>query len=497
MLNKPKFMSPSVNMYGNTVIDLNSETLPFSCIVDGSEAITDFQITVSKLKDNEIVLDTGVQTLEKPFLPINNRNQNVTFSIDLKKYLVKEINESGETQRKMYVALNTSPKYDESKTYYEYVEDKEGYLKYTYVRNEWENVRYSLYVEGFTNSSDAYYWDIHLQNSLTNNGASSAPEVFYANSVPETTIYYSYDNDFDNSAGLVKKGVTFQKRKVYFKAEYNQSEDVTIKRYGWRLTDATNDVVIMDTITQNQIYGVADDISCVCTGLINETKYLIELYIETQNGYSDVLQKIEFNVDYPVKNIDADFDIAALNDSAGIMLNWGNLRTTEGFVVGTNVGYVENFPIIHSDSVKIPEGSKIVFSDTANGKTLNIDENSYVVLSCQFNKTKDTTLLEMSGADNLSRTITRSLVYTAQDRKLKYTVTKGDEFAVWEQEISPKVSELCWHVITLPPLSDGAVECKLIESVAEGGAFPSEDLYPSDDLYPDFGTWDALRKEVG
>ena len=68
MLNKPKFLSPSVNMYGNAVIDLNSDSLPFSCIVDGNEAITDFQIVISRLKDNTVVFDTGMRFQRIPAL---------------------------------------------------------------------------------------------------------------------------------------------------------------------------------------------------------------------------------------------------------------------------------------------------------------------------------------------------------------------------------------------------------------------------------------------
>ena len=449
MLNKPKFLSPSINMYGNTVIDLNSVTLPFSCIVDGNEAVTDFQIVISRLKDNVVVFDTGMIALEKPFFPINNRNQNVVFSIDLKKY------------------FDTAS-----------------------VNSE------------FVNSADAYYWEITFKNSNSETETTSAAEVFYANSIPETMVYYSYNNDFT----VLPENVDFsglQKRKIYFKSTYNQSEGVPLKRYGWRLTDATNNVVVMDTITQNQIYGIADDISCVCNGLVNQTNYLLELYIETQNGYFDVLQSVEFDVNYAVKNIDADFEIEALNNTAGIMLSWGNLRTTEGFVVGEDVSYTENFPLHSSASVEIPEYTSIVFSDTSSGKNLEIDEASYVVLSFKFDKTQNITFFEMSGVDEQLNAVSRKLEYTALNRMLKYTVTKGNVVATCEKQLSKTVSELCWYVVTLYPLIDGSVDYKIVESISEGCLFPDEDLYPiaendteEEPLYPDFGEWNKLRDEV-
>lgn len=448
MLNKPKFLSPSINMYGNSVIDLNSATLPFSCIVDGNESVTDFQIVISKLKDNAVVFDTGMQKLNTPFFPINNRNQNVVFSIDLKDYANTV---SGENK--------------------------------------------------FVNSSDAYYWAITFKNSNSGTEVYSVAEVFYANSKPETTIHYSYDNDFtDLSDNIDFSGL--QKRKIYFKSTYSQSEGVSLKRYGWRLTDKTNNVVVMDTITQNQIYGIADDISCVCNGLINQTDYQLELYIETQNGYFGILQTIDFNVDYAVKNVDADFEVEALNNTSGIMLSWNKLRTTEGVVVGDAVSYTDNFPIQSSSSIEIPEHTNVVFSKTSNNKDLKIDENSYITLSFRFDKTQNTTLLEVSGTDEYLNVKTRKLEYIASDRKLKYTIVSGGISATCEKQLSGTISELCWYVVTLYPLLNGVADYKLVESISEGCLFPTAEddidelLYPDEDLYPDFGNWNKLRDEV-
>ena len=440
MLNKPKFMSPSINMYGNTVVNLNSATLPFSCIVDGNEAITDFQIVISRLKDNVVVYDTGMQKLGTPFFPINNRNQNVVFSKDLRDY------------------TNTVS----------------GTNK-------------------FINSADAYYWTIVFKNSTSGTEARSAEEVFYANSKPTTIISYSYNEDCSNPS---EEFSGLQKRKIYFKSTYSQAEGVSLKRYGWRLTDTTNNVVVMDTISKNQIYGVAEDISCVCNGLVNQTEYLLELYIETQNGYFDIIDFVEFDVNYDVKSIDADFEIMPLDSSSGILLNWGNLRTTEGIVVGDGVSYKENFPVESSDSISIPENTEVVFKGTSNEKSLEIREDSCVVLSFQFDKDKNKTLFEMSGSDEYSNNLTRKLEYVFADNKLKYTVTKGDIIATSEKGIGNVLSERSWYIATLYPLNGDSVDFKLEESTTADGLFPKGDLYPSSELYPYFGKWDKIRNEV-
>ena len=280
-------------------------------------------------------------------------------------------------------------------------------------------------------------------------------------------------------------------------------EGVQLKRYGWRLTDITNNVVIMDTISQNQIYGIADDISCVCNGLINQTDYRLELYIETQNGYFGILQSIEFDVDYAVKNVDADFEVEALNNTSGVMLSWKKLKTTEGYVVGGSVSYAENLPVQSSDSIEIPEQTSVVFSKTSNGKDLTIDENSYITLSFWIDKTQDTALFEAFGVDDYLKSAIRKLEYVASDRILKYTITSGDTVVSCDKQLSETISELCWYIVTLYPMIDGVADYKLVEVVSEGCLFPDEDLYPvaeDDDtdelIYPDFGEWNKIRNEV-
>lgn len=500
MLNKPKFMSPSINMYGNSVIDLNSETLPFSCIVDGNEAVTDCQIVITRLKDNLIVFDTGMQTLDAPFFPINNRNQNVVFTKDLKNYFLDVKN--GETTIKMPLCKNTYKNYDENKKYYYYNAETCSLTDYEHepTTGTWETVQCDLYYSEFINSTDMYYWTIIFKNSKSDTEARSAPEVFYANSTPQTKIYYSYDNDFTKLPDNVDF-TGLQKRKIYFKSTYEQAEGVSLKRYGWRLTDITNDVVIMDTISQNQIYGIADDISCVCNGLINQTEYQIELYVETQNGYFNVLEPVKFDVNYAVKSIGAEFEVLALNDTSGILLNWNQLVTTEGVVVGDSVNYTDKFPLYSSSSVEIPENTSIIFSKTSNDKDLKIDKNSYIVLSFGFDKTQDTTLFEISGVDDYLNVISRRLEYTALDRKLKYTIKGSNSIATYEEQLSPTISELCWYVVTLYPLINDEAYYKLVESIPDECLFPDTDLYPTAEndeelLYPDFGNWNKLRGEV-
>ena len=446
MLSKPKFLSPSINMQGNTVIDVNSETVPFSCIVDGNEAVTAWQIQIYKLEDNTNVLyDTGKKTIS-PFYPVNNRNQNVVF--------IQELDDLQET---------------------------------------------------VVNREEPYYWTISLwgeQDSIEQDPTTcSAEEVFYANSTPEAQMFYSYD-----SINLHElEGVdTLDRRKVYFKADYIQGESIPLKRYGWRLTDTTNNDVIFDTITHNQIYGI--DISCECDGLINKTNYLIELYIETQNGYSAIAEK-SFNIDYIVRDAEADIKVSALNNVSGIMLDLGEIKTTEGVISGNEsaVKYVDNFPVPNTSSIKIPNDTEVIFQGNANSGDLEIDEESYVVLSFQFDKSQDVTLFSMSGRDENSNEITRELSYTSSDGKLKYIITKGTTSVdPVEATLSNRASEECWYIVKLSPMSSPydtpTTSMSVVEYHTEGGRYPSDELYPQNNLYPSFGEWNddpALYTSVG
>lgn len=463
MLNKPKFMSPSINMYGNSVIDLNSDALPFSCIVDGNEPIVKWQIIISRLKDNIEVLDTGEQTLDVSFQPVDNRNRNNKFQKNLSDYLTE-----------IYMK-----------------KDSEGNLL-------------------FINSSDAYYWKIRFWGE-SGYMTASCEEVFYANSTPIIVVKYSDDgvnySELTNAQSL-------DKRMYYFKADYSQAEGMALKKYGWRITDINNDNVILNTIDSNQIYGSSGNISCQHNGFVNDNEYKIELFIETQNGYFSVVKCIKFSVDYTVKALLTDFGIEAINSSSCIMLDWGDLKTTEGVTNGDDVTRLVNYPITKykpagepagTNSVKIEDGSSIVFEGNTNTK-LEIPEDSYVVLSFQITKDEDTTLLEMSGIDEYSYSVIKTLKYISETKTLIHSIEKDNgDYAVKSIELTNRPRDAAWYVVTLSPLlknADGEcfTDISVVESVADSSLnpddvalYPSDDLYPDDNLYPFNGKWDKLK----
>lgn len=452
MLNKPKFLKPSINIQGKNVIDLslNSEdklkvaNIPFSCIVDGNDVVTAWRIIICRLGDNFCVFDSGKQ--DTYFEPIDNHNRNVTFKINLAEYYNDD-----------YLIKD---------------EDTDNIL--------------------LLNSSEAYYWKIFFWDS-SDNTTESHEEIFYANSKP--TILIKYSEDGKEYHNLVD-GQILNRRSYFFKADYAQSEDIKLKRYGWRITDTINNKVILDTITKNQIYGLSGNMSCEYEGFITNFEYSLELYIETQNGFSEIISTTNFNILYTTKLLFTDFAIEPINRSSGIMLDWGNLKTTEGVNKGTSVEVLSNYPVVDynntgkpgTNSLVLPDDSEVVFEGNFNAD-LNISENSYIIISTQLLKNKDCVLLEMNGVDEYSYGIKSELKYEADIKTFTYIIEKEDgEYTSTSYILNNIPSGTVWYIITLYPLSeDGLIKVKEITSA--NALYPNNELYPSDDLYPYNGEW--------
>ena len=80
-------MIPSTNKEECT-IDITADKIPFSCIIDGNESINAWQIVIYDIVTNDEVFNTGKITLKSSFYPIDEKNRNVVFSVDLKEHLV-------------------------------------------------------------------------------------------------------------------------------------------------------------------------------------------------------------------------------------------------------------------------------------------------------------------------------------------------------------------------------------------------------------------------
>lgn len=449
-------MSPSTNMPTMT-IDIEDKSLIFSCVVDGNEGISAWQILIYCLNDNSMALNTGRQELSQTFYPVDDKNRNVTFSVDLKDY----------------TSDNTT----------------------------------------FINSSDAFYWTITFWGT-TGTQVTSCEEVFYANSKPEITLQYGFaEVDEDGKEYVtyttcenIEDQFPLHYSKYYFKALYNQPDGVSLKRYGWRIIDTSNNAVVLDTISKNQIYGVADNILCVYDGFLNDSIYSVEVYVETQNNDSITLPPVLFKVMYSTTFLTSDFKVDTLKEEPAIILDWSSSAIMGGNMVDENgktvksddIVYKQNYPVSiayshASTSIVIPEDHAVVYNYGATSN-LDISENCYITLSTRLIKNKNLTIFDAQGEDINGNEIVRRLSYI--DGSFVYSVLASDG-NLFSKTYTPqyKPSDYTWYTIIMSPvITDGSnsyVSLIVNESVADDGIYPQKILYPSeiDPLYPSFGTW--------
>lgn len=515
MLNKPKFMIPSTNMQ-ECVVDLNSDKIPFSCIVDGNEAIVSWQIQIYKLDDNTKVFDTGlVDISDKPFFPIDENNRNVVFEVNLLDHTVQvDATETQDTTKTYYYkgdgnttdVSSSYPSiswkkdevypsfwYDGSQYYDKDDEIPDGVKadpQYEYFSN-WSYIKSALYcfdLGNLINSDDPYYWTITVTGS-SGLVVQSCEEVFYANSRVIGEIHYSKDNVnyslFDSNP--------LQHKKYYFKSTHKQAEGIGLKRYGWRITDIDNNRVLLDTISKNQIYGTYDNMICQYDGFLSDCKYSIELYIETQNGDSHLTKPQYFSVSYPSTFLDGEFIPNILNSEPGIMIRWDDVTIAGGRIEG-NATFMNDFPVIDSSSIKIKNNSKVIYDYNGNA-TLDISEDAYITLSTRIDSIDNTILFIAEGLDDDGNELIRKLSYIPDNGNglLLYTLIKGDSVLTFEYNLKHVPFENVWYIIVMYPEKNNSISLKVTESIAEGGLYPEEYLYPGIDVYPHFGTWDKLK----
>lgn len=441
-------MKPSTNKEECT-IDLTADKIPFSCIVDGNESINKWQIKIYDITNNEEVFKTEEITLKSSFYPVDEKNRNVVFSVDLKEYL----------------GDNTT----------------------------------------FVNRAEAYYWTITLWGS-SGHSTTSYQEVFYANKAPNIAFLYKYLTDVNYSS--LRDGDTLTSRGCTFKATYEQEDGVQLKRYGWRIADADSGQVFADTITKNQIHGSADNIICTYDGFLNGGNYSVELFVETQNNTKITSPPLHFAVSYSSTFLSNDFKVETLKNEPAIMLDWndavvitGTLKDSADNVVGIDdTVFKADYPVEAHHSIKIPIKYKVVY-DYGVSSNLDINENSYVALSTQLLSNEGTTLFFAEGHDDDGYEVKRKLSYNAG--VFEYIVEGRNGIVISAAyTVTNRPSGYVWYNIFMSPLIETdsgkyIVEFNVYEGKVINCIYPSEDLYPSEDFYPTFGNWDNLKPVSG
>lgn len=439
-------MTPSTNVIECTV-NLDSKKVLFSCVVDGNESVHAWRIKIYTLDKNSLVYDTGKITscVNLPFLPINEKNQNTVFEVNL-----KDFKSTGNVD-------GTS----------------------------------------FVNSPKPYYWTMEFWNKTdTEATVKSCEEVFYANSVPNVTVDYKSPNGDYNRLPVDGSGI-LSSNDFYFRAEYTQIENVPLKRYGWRIIDTNSGEVLLDTITKKQVYGTSDNIVCHYDGFLNNNSYSVQLYIETQNNFSMMINPISFLVSYETTFLKNDFVTEILRYESGIRNSWGEAKIIEGRIEGIynpDELYVPNYPIADgsTSTIDITKDFCVVY-DYGATSNLDISEKSYIVLSTQLSENTDMEIFTAEGIDSKGNALLRKLSYTSG--QFVYTVSDAEGYKILYHTPNKGYEPglYTWYIIIMSPYLGDDTKLTIYESKAENGLAPSDTRYPREILYPSFGTWDRLK----
>lgn len=457
MLNKPICLSPNIN--GEVpVVDANKGSIwKKSFIVDGNEPIT---IATLELYD----FNTGDRLLRKSC----SANDNYAETDNL---------------------------FDKDGYWYPINKDNKNNI-FTVSYSGWNSAG-----EQFVkNRLEPYYWTVKVAG-VSGTEVTSCESVFYANSTPDITIKFSKDqNIYDD----LEQDTILDSKSCTFKATYVQAEGVPLKRYGWRITDFNTKQILVDTITQNQIYGTSGNILCTYDGFINEGKYSVELFVETQNGFCITTEPINFSVEYETIFLTTDFKASTLKNEPFIMLDWENVVAVGGIANG-EYSISNNYPIQGASSAKIEDSSSISYTTDAN-TYLDIDENCYVVLSTQLPSSRNGIVFEMTGVDESGNDISRTLVYDSG--KFTYTVSTSGSSLTDEHSVLNIPNEYTWYIIQMSPCltqetGEQYVSLFVTESITENRPYPQAEnsenvFYPQAEdsegaFYPSIGTWNNLK----
>lgn len=425
-------MKPSTNKEECT-IDIAADKIPFSCIIDGNESINAWQIVIYDIVTNDEVLNTGKITLKSSFYPVDEKNRNVVFSVDLKEHLGANIT--------------------------------------------------------FVNRAEAYYWTITLWGSSST--TTSYQEVFYANKTPMIGLNL---NDGDT---LTSKGYTFratyeqengvQLKRYGWKITDTDSGQVLIDTitknqiYG----SADNIICNYDGFLNGSNYSVELYIETQ-----NNTK--ITSSREFSVSYATTFLSNDFNVE-TLKNEPA----IMLDWSKALVIAGILKDANDGVIAVDKTTFKTSYPVNNQCSIEVPDKHKVVYSNDeslnfdidessyiAFSTQLMSSDNTVLFLAEGYDKdgygvkrqlsySKGVFTYRIEGQSGVIATAT-------------HTVTNRPSEYVWYNIfMSPLIETEDGGYIT---------ELNVYESKVVNCVYPSEDLYPIENFYPTFGNWDNLKE---
>jgi len=120
-----------------------------------------------------------------------------------------------------------------------------------------------------------------------------------------------------------------------FKVDYDQDEDIAIKRFKFTLYNSAGTTEID---TSDWVYEFTPE--WIFEGMVNNTTYQIECLVETQDDIQGTTGKESFEISYTVPSNAPNIELIPNNSNGSIYVSWGALKQAEGTVSGGTSAYV-------------------------------------------------------------------------------------------------------------------------------------------------------------
>ena len=323
-------------------------------------------------------------------------------------------------------------------------------------------------------NNNNYKWSV---TSYWSGGSIQSYEnVFYTYATPTLTI---------NSVPA-----TLAQNSYTFTATYSQAQNVGVEKFGWILRNINTQEVLVDTITQNNIYS--SDIQLYYDGFFANNTYEIMCQCWASDGVIVSTEYTQFTVSYNVESM-AGTVVATQQNDSGILLEWTELS----YIVGT---YIQGSGAVSSPSY--------YYNTTAQSQVIHLTygtattDESYV----QFNQVNSSPMsfpifsshvisfnwndynavgspLYTFYLNSSSNTYIQIYFNSNRNFSIKYQLNGS---VISDQEFYQPTRGEHWYVMSLVP--DGQTGNFIIHTYAYGytdmGLFPSLTLYPSTTLYP-------------
>lgn len=332
--------------------------------------------------------------------------------------------------------------------------------------------------------------------NLTDNGENAYVE--YIDEANDQAYYTVVPTSSLNGIGLYNTSTNYilPSKKIEFIGGYEQEQFVSMSYFRWvlcRLQTTTEEVVevVKDT---GMVPSV--DFRFFYDGFLNDTKYSIQLFVQTLDNVEACTEPIKFKTSYITYEIQNMVNAENSPIEHGIIVEWSNLRLIRGEVEGGN-RYISNIPTEEKTSLQLDEDGYLVF-DKDKGKPMSIDWDANQILSVRFDEERpeeEKIYYTASGLDDngdvISKTLQMIPTEETQDTGyviLRYTIKTAKNIEYFDEKIL--ASALYWYIIILK--KDGFV---IFRKYAEG-LFPALDQYPALNkftgelgLYPDALTY--------